>query len=104
MVMEIQNPANFDGLGIRQNWLGPVPLLRGRGFRGAMIPAKMTSEPQDLQNYLQALKNWSHSLCDVTKPPAILSPRPFILVSTCWFNFWFKFIGLTKQILKYISS
>ena len=41
-----------------------------------MIPAKMTSEPQDLQNYLQAPQNWSHSLHDVTKPPAILSPRP----------------------------
>ena len=45
----------------------------GRGCRGAMILAKMTSEPQDLQNYLQALQNWSPSLSDVTKPPAILS-------------------------------
>jgi len=46
----------------------------GRGCRGAMIPAKMISEPQDLQNYLQAPQNWSPSLSDVTKPPAILSP------------------------------
>ena len=35
---------------------------RGRGCRGAMILAKMTSEPQDLQNYLQAPQNWSPSL------------------------------------------
>ena len=48
----------------------------GRGCRGAMIPAKMTSEPQDSQNYLQAPQNWSPGLSDVTKPPAILSPRP----------------------------
>ena len=48
----------------------------GRGCRGAMIPAKMISEPQDLQNYLQAPQTWSPSLSDVTKPPAILSPRP----------------------------
>ena len=41
-----------------------------------MIPAKMASEPQDLQNYLQAPQNWSPSLIDVTKPTAILSPRP----------------------------
>ena len=41
-----------------------------------MIPAKMTSEPQDLQNYLQAPQNWSPSLSDVTKPPAILSHSP----------------------------
>ena len=40
-----------------------------------MIPAKMTSEPPDLQNYLQAPQNWSPSLSDVTNPPAILSPR-----------------------------
>ena len=53
-----------------------VWVLGGRGYRGAMIPAKMTSEPQDLQNYLQAPQNWSPSLNDVTKPPAILSPRP----------------------------
>ena len=51
-------------------------IRRGRGCRGAMIPAKMTSEPQDLQNYLQAPQNWSPSLSDVTKPTAILSPRP----------------------------
>ena len=57
--------------------------LRGRGCRGAMIPAKMISEPQDLQNYLQAPQNWSPSLSDVTK---------------------FKFIGLTKQISKYLHS
>ena len=44
-----------------------------------MIPAKMTSEPQDLQKYLQAPQNWSPSLSDVTKPPAILSPRPAFL-------------------------
>ena len=50
--------------------------IHGRGCRGAMIPAKMSSEPQDLQNYLQAPQNWSPSLSDVTKPPAILSPRP----------------------------
>ena len=37
-----------------------------------MIPAKMISEHQDLQNYLQAPQNWSPSLSDVTKPPAIL--------------------------------
>ena len=48
----------------------------GRGCRGAMIPAKITSEPQDLQNYLQAPQNWSPSLSDVPKPTAILSPRP----------------------------
>ena len=48
----------------------------GRGCRGAMIPAKMISKPQDLQNYLPALQNWSPSLSDVTKPPAILSLRP----------------------------
>ena len=48
----------------------------GMGCRGAMIPAKMISEPQDLQNYLQAPQNWSPSLSDVTKPTAILSPRP----------------------------
>ena len=30
------------------------PSYQGRGCRGGMIPAKMTSEPQDLQNYLQA--------------------------------------------------
>jgi len=47
----------------------------GRGCRGAMILAKITSEPQDLQNYLQALQNWSPSLRDVTKPPIILSPH-----------------------------
>ena len=29
---------------------------------------------------------------------------PRILVSACWFYFLFKFIGLTKQISKYISS
>ena len=50
--------------------------IRGRGCRGAMIPAKMTSEPPDLQNYPQAPQNWSPSLRDVTEPPAILSPRP----------------------------
>ena len=38
-----------------------------------MIPAKITSEAQDLQNYLQAQQNWSSSLSDVTKPPTILS-------------------------------
>jgi len=48
---------------------------RGRGCSGAMIPAKMTFEPPDLQNYLQAPQNWSPSLRDVTKPPAILSPH-----------------------------
>ena len=48
----------------------------GRGCRGAMIPAKIPSEPQDLQNYLRAPQNLSPSLSDVTKPPAILSPRP----------------------------
>ena len=32
-----------------------------------MIPAKMTSEPQ---NYLQAPQYWSPSLSDVTKPPS----------------------------------
>ena len=50
--------------------------LEKEGVQSAMIPAKMTSEPQDLQNYLQAPQNWSPSLCDVTKPSAILSPRP----------------------------
>jgi len=36
-----------------------------------MIPAKMTSEPSDLQNYLHAPQNWFPSLRDVTKPTAI---------------------------------
>ena len=53
-----------------------VWVLGGMGYRGAMIPAKMTSEPQDLQNYLQAPQNWPPSLNDAPKPPAILSPRP----------------------------
>ena len=53
-----------------------IHIAGGRGCRGARIPAKMTSEPQDLQNYLQAPQNWSPSLCDVTKTSAILSPRP----------------------------
>ena len=77
---------------------------RGRGSRGAMIPAKITSEPQDLQNYLQAPQNLSPNLSDVTKPPAILSPRPAFWSPPCCFYFLFKFIGLTKQISKYISS
>ena len=47
----------------------------GRGCGGAMILAKITSEPQDLHNYLQAPQNGSPSLHDVTKHPAILSPR-----------------------------
>ena len=56
-----------------------------------MVPAKMTSEPQDLQNSLQAPQNWSPSLSDVTKPPAILSPRPafwspLVLFKIYWLN------------------
>ena len=52
-------------------------------------PAKMTSEPQDLQNYLQAPQNWFPSLSDVTKPPAILSPRPAFWLQKKIFGFYF---------------
>ena len=45
------------------NKLKKVAVGVGRGRRGAMIPAQMTSKPPELQNYLQALKNWSPSLC-----------------------------------------
>ena len=65
------------------------PVARGRGCRGAMIPAKMTSEPKDLQNYLQAPKNWSPSLSDAPKPPAILSPRPAFWLQKKKIGFYF---------------
>ena len=63
-----------------------------------MIPAKMTSEPQDLQNYLQAPQNWSPSLSDVTKPPAILSPRQKNLFRMHIHpNVW---LGLSLEVVK----
>ena len=48
-------------------------LYCGRGGRGAMIPAKMTSKPPDLQNDLQAPRN--------RLPPSLTSPSlpPFSL-------------------------
>ena len=48
----------------------------GGGAEAPRSLLKFSSEPQDLQNYLQAPQNWSPTLCDVTKPPAILSPLP----------------------------
>ena len=59
------------------------------GCRGATIPAKMTSEPQYLQNYLQAPQNWSPSLCDVTKFPAILLHAPHFGSNKKIFGFYF---------------
>jgi len=54
----------YISMGIRyKNYVCPHCELKGLN-----IPAKMTSEPQDLQNYLQAPQNWSPSLNDVTKP------------------------------------
>ena len=77
---------------------------RGRGCRGAMIPAKMISEPQDLQNYLQAPQNWSPSLSDVTKPPAILSPRPArrSFLRGSW-RLCTPFLGWPSSVLQIVS-
>ena len=69
----------------------PLERRGGRGCGGTMIPAKMTSKPPDLQNYLQAPQNsqppWRHQ---------VSTPR--ILVSACCFYFLLKGGGLSHWV------
>ena len=74
------------------------PVARGRGCRGAMIPAKMTSEPLDLQNYLQAPQKlvsqpqWRHQASyHSVSTPRILAPIKFFLAFINTKNLFFKF-------------
>ena len=74
------------------------------GCRGAIIPAKMTSKPSDLQNDFQAPPNRLSASCYVSKSLPFCLHAPHFDLRNYFFNFLFTFYGLTNQKFKVIFS